>query len=34
LSAEDSETLFHAVQQKDAPRAKELGGDSVALAHA
>ena len=31
LSAEDSEALFNAVQQKDAPRAKELGGDSVAL---
>jgi len=31
LSPEDSEALFNAVQQKDAPRAKELGGDSVAL---
>jgi len=31
LSAEDAESLFNAVQQKDAPRAKELGGDSVAL---
>ena len=31
LSAEDAEALFNAVQQKDAPRAKELGGDSVAL---
>jgi len=30
LNAEDSEALFHAVQQKDAPRAKELGGESVA----
>jgi ATP phosphoribosyltransferase regulatory subunit len=30
LGAEDSEALFHAVQQKDAPRAKELGGDVVA----
>jgi ATP phosphoribosyltransferase regulatory subunit len=30
LNAEDSEALFHAVQQKDAPRAKELGGDAVA----
>jgi ATP phosphoribosyltransferase regulatory subunit len=30
LNAEDSESLFHAVQQKDAPRAKELGGDAVA----
>ena len=31
LNAEESESLFHAVQQKDAPRAKELGGDAVAL---
>src|SRR4249919_2084423 len=30
LNAEDSEALFHAVQQKDAPRAKELGGEPVA----
>jgi ATP phosphoribosyltransferase regulatory subunit len=30
LSAEDSEALFHAVQQKDAPRALELGGEVVA----
>jgi ATP phosphoribosyltransferase regulatory subunit len=29
LNAEDSEALFHAVQQKDAPRATELGGDAV-----
>jgi ATP phosphoribosyltransferase regulatory subunit len=31
LNAEDSETLFHAVQQKDAPAAGELGGPAVAL---
>ena len=30
LNAEDSEALFHAVQQKDAPRAKELGGEAAA----
>ena len=30
LNAEDSEALFHAVQQKDAPAARELGGDAVA----
>ena len=30
LNAEDSEALFHAVQQKDAPRARELGGEHVA----
>ena len=30
LGAEDSEALFHAVQQKDAPRALELGGEAVA----
>src|SRR5258707_153443 len=30
LSAEDSEALFNAVQQKDAPRARELGGEPVA----
>jgi ATP phosphoribosyltransferase regulatory subunit len=30
LSAEDSEALFHAVQQKDAPRAQELGGEHLA----
>ncbi len=30
LNAEDSEALFHAVQQKDAPRARELGGENVA----
>ena len=30
LDAEDSEALFHAVAQKDAPRALELGGDIVA----
>jgi ATP phosphoribosyltransferase regulatory subunit len=30
LNAEDSEALFHAVQQKDAPRALELGGEAVA----
>ena len=30
LNAEDSEALFHAVQQKDAPRALELGGEVVA----
>jgi ATP phosphoribosyltransferase regulatory subunit len=30
LDAEDSEALFHAVQQKDAPRALELGGEAVA----
>jgi ATP phosphoribosyltransferase regulatory subunit len=30
LGAEDSEALFHAVQQKDAPAARELGGESVA----
>lgn len=31
LNAEDLETLFHAVQQKDAPAAGELGGPAVAL---
>jgi ATP phosphoribosyltransferase regulatory subunit len=31
LNAEESETLFHAVQQKDAPAAGELGGPAVAL---
>jgi len=30
LDPEDSEALFHAVAQKDAPRALELGGDVVA----
>ncbi|HEX4781575.1 MAG TPA: ATP phosphoribosyltransferase regulatory subunit [Usitatibacter sp.] len=30
LDAEDSEALFHAVAQKDAPRALELGGEVVA----
>ncbi|HTS83934.1 MAG TPA: ATP phosphoribosyltransferase regulatory subunit [Usitatibacter sp.] len=30
LNAEESEALFHAVQQKDAPRALELGGEAVA----
>jgi ATP phosphoribosyltransferase regulatory subunit len=30
LGPEDSEALFHAVQQKDAPRARELGGEAVA----
>jgi len=30
LDADDSEALFHAVQQKDAPRAMELGGAAVA----
>jgi ATP phosphoribosyltransferase regulatory subunit len=30
LNAERSEALFHAVQQKDAPRALELGGEAVA----
>ena len=30
LNAEDAEALFNAVQQKDAPRAKELGGEVVA----
>ena len=30
LDAENSEALFHAVQQKDAPRALELGGEMVA----
>ncbi len=30
LNAEDSEALFHAVQQKDAPAARELGGEAVA----
>jgi ATP phosphoribosyltransferase regulatory subunit len=30
LNAEDSEALFHAVQQKDSPRALELGGEHVA----
>jgi ATP phosphoribosyltransferase regulatory subunit len=30
LNAEDSEALFNAVQQKDAPRAEELGGAHVA----
>jgi ATP phosphoribosyltransferase regulatory subunit len=29
LNAEDSETLFHAVQQKDEPQARELGGEIV-----
>jgi ATP phosphoribosyltransferase regulatory subunit len=31
LNAEESEMLFHAVQQKDAPAARELGGEAVAL---
>jgi ATP phosphoribosyltransferase regulatory subunit len=30
LNAEDSEALFHAVQQKDAPKARELGGEHLA----
>ena len=30
LGAEDAEALFHAVQQKDAPRARELGGETLA----
>jgi ATP phosphoribosyltransferase regulatory subunit len=30
LNSEDSEALFHAVQQKDSPRALELGGETVA----
>src|SRR5579862_744524 len=30
LAAEDSEALFHAVQQKDSPRALSLGGEAVA----
>ena len=30
LNAEDSEALFHAVQRKDAPAARELGGEEVA----
>jgi ATP phosphoribosyltransferase regulatory subunit len=30
LGPEDAEALFHAVQQKDAPRARELGGEAVA----
>jgi len=30
LNAEDSESLFHAVQQKDAPAARALGGEAVA----
>ncbi len=30
LGPEDSEALFHAVQQKDAPAARELGGDALA----
>ena len=30
LDADDSESLFHAVQQKDSPRALELGGEAVA----
>jgi len=30
LTAEDSEALFHAVQQKDVPAARELGGDALA----
>ena len=30
LNAEDSEALFHAVQQKDSPRALALGGEAVA----
>ena len=30
LNAEDSESLFHAVQQKDAPAARELGGEALA----
>ena len=30
LNAEDSEALFHAVQQKDAPAARELGGEALA----
>src|SRR5258705_13158930 len=31
LNAEESETLFHAVQQKDAPAAGELGGPAGGL---
>ncbi len=30
LNAEDAEALFHAVQQKDAPAARELGGEALA----
>jgi ATP phosphoribosyltransferase regulatory subunit len=30
LSGEDAEALFHAVQQKDAPAARELGGEALA----
>src|SRR5260221_5345096 len=30
LNAEDAEALFHAVQQKDAPAARELGGEAIA----
>jgi ATP phosphoribosyltransferase regulatory subunit len=30
LDADDAEALFHAVQQKDAPRAAQLGGEAVA----
>ncbi len=30
LGAEDAEALFHAVQQKDAPAARELGGEALA----
>jgi ATP phosphoribosyltransferase regulatory subunit len=29
LNAEDSEALFHAVQRKDAPAARELGGEAL-----
>jgi len=31
LDPESSEALFHAVQQKDAPASKEIGGEVVAL---
>src|SRR5258705_13019305 len=31
LGAEDSEALFHAVQQKDAPAARELGGEALSV---
>ena len=30
LNAEDSEALFHAVQQKNVPAARELGGETLA----
>ena len=30
LNAEDSEALFHAVQQKNVPAARELGGEALA----